>query len=670
MEVCPSSSPRSPGVVCYSRSPGSPSPTLGSPERVSPSPLDLDLSAVTPEAVGPKARGAVSPMVFVRQSARPSQSRLLLDGRVHTIQEKASLHAAARDLSPVASDNGIVFRGEKGPILEQICAICAKEKPEGALAEAHAFAARGVPSSQETTNPGHRENRGGAAPSLVIVAGTSRGFGLTGGGRQLMKYLRQEEIDIVGLQETILQDFSMHELQRLSRHQFSWQWLPAAGHSRGILLGVREDAFSVEDMDRGEFFVSMAVTDRRVHLGWEVIIVYGPTDHGRSADFLAELKNKVERRTTPVVVAGDFNLISPEDISSHIYSFHKELFSAQPRGGTSLCEDFWPLADQVSDAENAELTLSFSPEQVSQVIASMKACSALGPDGLPVVFFQRFWETLRPVIMPMFHEFYIGTLDMGRINFGVIALIPKVVGASDIRQFVPITVINVLAQIFAKHRIADNLNFKLAAFPISYLGMPLAESRVLVSGFDPLVGRVASRAEPWCGRFTSKGNKTVLISSNLASLPMYMMGMYILPEGVHSAFDKELARFFWQAADGRPKYHMVKWADICLPKDRGGLGIPASRRMNVALMLRWVWRILQGDGGLWLQLIEAKYLRGRALWCFVREALGPEWEAHDLAEFLQHWHPLARTRDRNRLQRNLDALMTSARRVSARSHAA
>uniref|UniRef100_A0A8I7BI37 Reverse transcriptase zinc-binding domain-containing protein n=1 Tax=Hordeum vulgare subsp. vulgare TaxID=112509 RepID=A0A8I7BI37_HORVV len=58
---------------------------------------------------------------------------------------------------------------------------------------------------------------------------------------------------------------------------------------------------------------------------------------------------------------------------------------------------------------------------------------------------------------------------------------------------------------------------------------------------------------------------------------------------------------------------MVKWADICVPKDRGGLGILASRRMNVALMLRWVWRILQGDGGLWLQLIKAKYLRGRPL---------------------------------------------------------
>ncbi|KAE8800176.1 retrotransposon unclassified [Hordeum vulgare] len=175
-------------------------------------------------------------------------------------------------------------------------------------------------------------------------------------------------------------------------------------------------------------------------------------------------------------------------------------------------------------------------------------------------------------------------------------------------------------------RIADNLNCRLASFPVSYLGMPLAESRILVSGFDPLVSRVASRAEPWCGRFTSKGSKTILIGSNLSSLPMYMMGMYILPESVHSSFDKELARFFWQAGDGRPKYHMVKWADICLPKDRGRLAILASRRMNVALMLRWVWRITRGDGGLWLRLLEDKYLQGIPLLACSRSAGSQFWK--------------------------------------------
>src|SRR4051812_42194104 len=94
---------------------------------------------------------------------------------------------------------------------------------------------------------------------------------------------------------------------------------------------------------------------------------------------------------------------------------------------------------------------------------------------------------------------------------------------------------------------------------------------------------------------------------------MFSMGLYLLPEGVHASFDQELSRFFLQARNGRQKYHMVKWADICTPKDLGGLGILASRHMNVALMLKWVWRILTDDGGLWLQLIQAKCLRGRPL---------------------------------------------------------
>ena len=66
------------------------------------------------------------------------------------------------------------------------------------------------------------------------------------------------------------------------------------------------------------------------------------------------------------------------------------------------------------------------------VIASMKAGSAPRLNGLPLAFCQKFWNVLKPVIMLMFHEFYIWTFDMSMINFRVITLIPKVVGATDI----------------------------------------------------------------------------------------------------------------------------------------------------------------------------------------------------------------------------------------------
>lgn len=41
-------------------------------------------------------------------------------------------------------------------------------------------------------------------------------------------------------------------------------------------------------------------------------------------------------------------------------------------------------------------------------------------------------------------------LDASRLNYGVVTLIPKVAGAMDIRQFRPITVINVMFRILAK----------------------------------------------------------------------------------------------------------------------------------------------------------------------------------------------------------------------------
>lgn len=49
-----------------------------------------------------------------------------------------------------------------------------------------------------------------------------------------------------------------------------------------------------------------------------------------------------------------------------------------------------------------------------------------------------------------------------------------------------------------EQRIADNLNRRLSFFPISYLEMPLFDSRIEIWDFDPPPhkGRFASRAKP------------------------------------------------------------------------------------------------------------------------------------------------------------------------------
>ena len=139
-----------------------------------------------------------------------------------------------------------------------------------------------------------------------------RGFGHAGRRRQLIEYMREEHIDIVAIQETMRLEFSLPELDRLSSHLFAWHWLPSsgsAGHSGGILLGVKDATFEVGSMDRGQFFVSMELYERALNFNWEGLIVYVPADHSRSASFLDELNRKVSAATLPVVVGGDFNLL-------------------------------------------------------------------------------------------------------------------------------------------------------------------------------------------------------------------------------------------------------------------------------------------------------------------------------------------------------------------------
>jgi hypothetical protein len=81
----------------------------------------------------------------------------------------------------------------------------------------------------------------------------------------------------------------------------------------------------------------------------------------------------------------------------------------------------------------------------------------------------------------------------------------------------------------------------------------------------------------------SSGGRLILTISSLSSLPLYIMGMHSLKEGIHQQLDSIRSKFFWQGANDKFKYHMVRWENICIPKDYGGLGVIDTRTMNEAL---------------------------------------------------------------------------------------
>ncbi|KAK1692879.1 hypothetical protein QYE76_009576 [Lolium multiflorum] len=509
-------------------------------------------------------------------------------------------------------------------------------------------------------------------------------------------------------------------------------------------------------------------------------------------------------------------ITDPKIIQKHVYDFYRSLLGSSAARMCGLAPDTWDRLSRVSEEENVNLALTFSESELEAIVKDMKTDTAPGPDGFPVVFFKRFWPQVKLGILHILNDFVLGRIDISRLNFGILSLIPKVPGADQITQYRPIALINVIFKIVSKayasrldpvahrilspnqtafvkgrnildgpltlleiihdlrrrkhngvllkldfekaydrvnwdflgevlrckgfdegyiHRIlqlvsggqtaisingevgpffrnlrgvrqgdplspllfnfigealsgilsaaskaghihglvphllpggvthlqyaddtliliqgsdedianlkfllmcfedmsglkinyhksevfvlgqrfeertsiANKLNCKLGSFPFIYLGLPISDRKLTLEQWLFLVRKLATKIEPWLGRLMSSGGRLILSNACLDNLPMFAMGLFLLHDGIHARFDSHRSKFFWEGAGPKRKYHLVNWPSVCRPKEFGGLGLLNTKKMNVALLLKWIWRLYQEEDTIWAHIIRAKY---------------------------------------------------------------
>jgi hypothetical protein len=100
--------------------------------------------------------------------------------------------------------------------------------------------------------------------------------------------------------------------------------------------------------------------------------------------------------------------------------------------------------------ENGLLTVPYSEEEVKKVVFQMEHNKAPGPDGFPAEFYQSFWDTIKSDLLHMFSVLHAGQLELFRLNFGKVILLPKVNEAERIQQYRPICLLNISFKIFTK----------------------------------------------------------------------------------------------------------------------------------------------------------------------------------------------------------------------------
>jgi hypothetical protein len=103
------------------------------------------------------------------------------------------------------------------------------------------------------------------------------------------------KVDIVCLQETVKEHFSISEL-RIKR--FGWwpkfcfeldSFTGALGGGGRGLLGVKQGDLDTVEKDGGQFFSIMTIVNRQDNFCWKIINVYGLVKHAMKGEFLHEI---------------------------------------------------------------------------------------------------------------------------------------------------------------------------------------------------------------------------------------------------------------------------------------------------------------------------------------------------------------------------------------------
>ncbi|KAJ9536013.1 hypothetical protein OSB04_un000819 [Centaurea solstitialis] len=173
-----------------------------------------------------------------------------------------------------------------------------------------------------------------------------------------------------------------------------------------------------------------------------------------------------------------------------------------------------------------------------------------------------------------------------------------------------------------KQAILTCLPFRMGAFPIRYLGVPLSPTFLKVSDYGGLVARVKNRIQNWKMKFLSFGGRRQLVISVLQSLQLYWMAIFVFPSSVLHDLEVLLRAFLWSQGESVQGKCRLAWDVVCRPIHCGGLGFKNLAVWNRALIAKNLWDIIVARPTLWVAWVRRLNVHATNFWLIRRHS---EW---------------------------------------------
>jgi hypothetical protein len=134
-------------------------------------------------------------------------------------------------------------------------------------------------------------------------------------------------------------------------------------------------------------------------------------------------------------------------IRASVVQYYESLFT-EPYSWRPRLDDL--DFSSLGEVEASSLETPFEEREVLEVVKGMNRDKAPGPDGFSMAFYQDCWDVLKSDIMGVFHDFHAHSKFVKSLNATFIALIPKISGAIDLKDFRPISLVSGVYKIIAK----------------------------------------------------------------------------------------------------------------------------------------------------------------------------------------------------------------------------